>query len=661
MGTQNPGQHEPGAVRRKLSRLFREREILLRSEGRVRYFKLRPGVQASFACVFFAVGLWLAGANGYAWWQDRIIQSKETEILEARVAYDRLRGELHEYQNRVAVLANGILEQQDSGERSDSLDLEALTQVAEGIESAFERINRDLDLTEADRLRIIQSRDSLHQRIAELEDSLESSHHRIAGLESEVETRDDSLAVERAAIASLRSSRDDWRGRAETLSGDLNSARERIESLDAELGETYAALSEERERVETLSEVRDRLDRQVATLQTGLDAAQVRGERLAGDLQYLAQSVATLESERMAIDGERAALDADLNVLEAELSLHQAATDETRKRLEAVVGSLSELTAPENDISDVENMNALQALEIQIAELSSELVFARGSAADMEGAIGDVVVELSRVVGTDPTSLAEADAPAERVNMTRDLLGTVRQVQDDQLDLIQRLIGQTEQEIARHEALILMTDMDVDHLLTLSGFETGVGGPLELVVASGPRDHHLGAAPVPDTGQLAEEVDILESRLQRMEALSDLMTCMPLVSPIDNFQLTSEYGPRRDPINGQNAFHHGIDIGGWSGIPVHATAGGVVTRAERNGGYGYMVVVDHGCGISTVYAHLRRIEVSVGDEISHRDVVGTLGSTGRSTGPHVHYEVRIDGDQVDPLPFIEAGRHVHKI
>ena len=78
-------------------------------------------------------------------------------------------------------------------------------------------------------------------------------------------------------------------------------------------------------------------------------------------------------------------------------------------------------------------------------------------------------------------------------------------------------------------------------------------------------------------------------------------------------------------------------------------------------GYGYMVEVDHGCGIKTVYAHLRRIKVKVGEVLEHRTVIGTLGSTGRSTGPHVHYEIRVDGAAMDPVGFIEAGRHVHKI
>ena len=80
-----------------------------------------------------------------------------------------------------------------------------------------------------------------------------------------------------------------------------------------------------------------------------------------------------------------------------------------------------------------------------------------------------------------------------------------------------------------------------------------------------------------------------------------------------------------------------------------------------NAGYGYMVEVDHGCGIKTVYAHLRRIKVKVGEVLEHRTVIGTLGSTGRSTGPHVHYEIRVDGAAMDPVGFIEAGRHVHKI
>ena len=101
-------------------------------------------------------------------------------------------------------------------------------------------------------------------------------------------------------------------------------------------------------------------------------------------------------------------------------------------------------------------------------------------------------------------------------------------------------------------------------------------------------------------------------------------------------------------------------MGAWPGTRVRATAPGVVTFAGRKGGYGRFVVVDHGCGIETAYGHLKKIYVKKGDNLEHRDALGEVGSTGRSTGPHVHYEVRIKGKPVDPYQFIQAGRYVFK-
>jgi murein DD-endopeptidase MepM/ murein hydrolase activator NlpD len=206
--------------------------------------------------------------------------------------------------------------------------------------------------------------------------------------------------------------------------------------------------------------------------------------------------------------------------------------------------------------------------------------------------------------------------------------------------------------------VLKLAGLDVDALLKISGYTPGIGGPF--VALS--QDHHPSSEfPQEGAAAVSSGVTVLESKLSRMAALNDLMRCVPLISPVDNYQLTSPFGKRKDPITGQPAFHKGIDIGGWAGIKVHATAAGTVTYAGRKGGYGYMVKVDHGCGIQTLYAHLKRIKVNKGQEIDHRTVIGTLGSSGRSTGPHVHYEVIVDGKVYNPAAFIEAGRHVHKI
>jgi murein DD-endopeptidase MepM/ murein hydrolase activator NlpD len=126
----------------------------------------------------------------------------------------------------------------------------------------------------------------------------------------------------------------------------------------------------------------------------------------------------------------------------------------------------------------------------------------------------------------------------------------------------------------------------------------------------------------------------------------------PVPGEIDT---TSNFGMRIDPFLNSPAMHTGLDFRGSTGEPIRATAAGKVTQAGWNGGYGKLVEVDHGNGFATRYGHLSDIEVTVGQTIRIGQVVGRLGSTGRSTGPHLHYETRIDGDAVDPQKFLRAG------
>lgn len=116
--------------------------------------------------------------------------------------------------------------------------------------------------------------------------------------------------------------------------------------------------------------------------------------------------------------------------------------------------------------------------------------------------------------------------------------------------------------------------------------------------------------------------------------------------------LSSAFGPRIDPFEGTHRHHHGIDIAAPRGTPVHAARGGRVIRAEAHAGYGKLVVVDHGRGVETRYAHFERIDVAVGDWVEAGSQVGTVGDSGRATGPHLHFEVRHHGKPIDP---IEAG------
>ena len=140
------------------------------------------------------------------------------------------------------------------------------------------------------------------------------------------------------------------------------------------------------------------------------------------------------------------------------------------------------------------------------------------------------------------------------------------------------------------------------------------------------------------------------------EQLSRTLVSVPVRLPVSgDIDISSGFGVRMDPFLHLAAMHTGIDFRGNAGDPVHATAAGTVTTAGWSGGYGKMVEIDHGNGLSTRYGHLSQIEVNVGDKVRLGQTVGRLGSTGRSTGPHVHYETRIDGEAVDPQKFLNAG------
>ncbi|EJT05403.1 peptidoglycan DD-metalloendopeptidase family protein [Rhizobium sp. CCGE 510] len=147
----------------------------------------------------------------------------------------------------------------------------------------------------------------------------------------------------------------------------------------------------------------------------------------------------------------------------------------------------------------------------------------------------------------------------------------------------------------------------------------------------------------------------LDGALTRLEAVRSTAESLPFRNPAIGKDVTSPFGNRRDPFLGRLALHSGIDFRFSPGEKIHPSAPGKVISAGWTGGYGNMVEVDHGNGISTRYGHMSQVLVKVGDTVGRNDVIGLAGSTGRSTGTHLHYEVRQDGHAVDPVYFMNAG------
>jgi murein DD-endopeptidase MepM/ murein hydrolase activator NlpD len=127
---------------------------------------------------------------------------------------------------------------------------------------------------------------------------------------------------------------------------------------------------------------------------------------------------------------------------------------------------------------------------------------------------------------------------------------------------------------------------------------------------------------------------------------------IPSLMPVDGARMSSGYGMRNHPVLRKRRKHNGIDLAAPTGTPVYATADGVVTRADWFSSYGLYISIDHGADLETRYAHLSKLAVADGERIEKGDVIGYVGSTGRSTGPHLHYEVRIDGVAVNPIPYM---------
>ena len=140
--------------------------------------------------------------------------------------------------------------------------------------------------------------------------------------------------------------------------------------------------------------------------------------------------------------------------------------------------------------------------------------------------------------------------------------------------------------------------------------------------------------------------------LEKFKDNEDLICHTPSICPLNNPRSTSRFGYRKDPFTRQIRFHHGLDFGAPRGTPIRATADGVVVLAKRMALMGKVVVIDHGYGYETVYGHMQSFRVSKGSSVKRGDIIGTVGNTGRSTAPHLHYEVRTNKKQVDPLDYM---------
>ncbi len=231
---------------------------------------------------------------------------------------------------------------------------------------------------------------------------------------------------------------------------------------------------------------------------------------------------------------------------------------------------------------------------------------------------------------------------------------------DQYRDLV-ALEESTDAGIAQREKALMHLEIDIDPMIEKQrvqivqsqfGDVAAQGGPFISATAADLAGEDM------DRYMFVRRTHRVQDKLQTLAALSDTLSLLPVTRPVDAYRITSGFGPRPDPFSGRLGMHFGLDIAGLKGTPVVATADGVITKSGFGSGYGNMVKIDHGNGFETIFGHLNSRKVKRGQKVERGDVIGTLGNTGRSTAPHLHYEIKHDGKAVSPMKFFEAGRYV---
>jgi murein DD-endopeptidase MepM/ murein hydrolase activator NlpD len=333
----------------------------------------------------------------------------------------------------------------------------------------------------------------------------------------------------------------------------------------------------------------------------------------------LAASFARQARQRVAYEDRIAALRADIDRLSGRQLLNQ---EEFEERLEDVTSRQAVLDERQKSLADL-----------------GEAAKSAGLAIPDGGASGDNPEADDELTTGSIDTTADSD-PA----LTLDIVETsLNDLAENQVSFIEAIAAKAAERSERIAAVLEEVGRDVPRG---SGNEDAMGGPFEPI----PGDA--------DPDAFRDRVELAMIQVERFETLKETASGLPLMTPMSRGNITSRFGVRTDPFRRRPAMHTGIDFRAPSGEAAKATAPGKVLSAGYNRGYGYMVEIDHGGGLTTRFAHLSKIVAKKGQSVGKGDIIGRTGSTGRSTGPHLHYEIRVNGRAIDPMTFIRAGEEL---
>ncbi|MEQ9815607.1 MAG: peptidoglycan DD-metalloendopeptidase family protein [Azospirillaceae bacterium] len=415
---------------------------------------------------------------------------------------------------------------------------------------------------------------------------------------------------------------------------------DRVDELSATVEEMDLAAADLRSRNATLVEERDLLADQ-------RDEALVEIDRRLEELSTIQATMASLEQDRNeAVD--------DAQRLRLSVSQLNAQLVDSEDRVGALADNVRELSgAVEAAYASVAALEAERdGLTVELASLSRRFDIEREHGTTLATLLRDAVVASVDAATQRDQALDRLGLLTGSIGRLENELASLRSYQEQ---VFARLRDSTENHLRGLESSLAVTGLDIEALLdeatsTASSFE-GAGGPLIPLI-----DEAIAGRP--GWIDAVETINLTD----RAGLLWRLAGEMPIGYPVlDDHRLTSNFGPRRDPFTGRSAMHEGIDFAGTYGIPIHNTAPGTVAFAGRRNGYGNVIEIDHGHGLVTRYAHLQEILVEQGETVDYLQRIALMGSTGRSTGAHLHYEILDNGTPQNPMNFILAGQHVLEV
>ncbi|WP_425080465.1 DUF5930 domain-containing protein [Ruegeria arenilitoris] len=355
-----------------------------------------------------------------------------------------------------------------------------------------------------------------------------------------------------------------------------------------------------------------------------------------------------------------------LNILSTERDARAqealAAQDRFNAALEQISAMQSELLASENRRRELET--GIEVIQTTLRATMKQREEARTELASMQVDTDDGDIYMT--AAGDPEQMNFMTDALVRTAQERDQIAADAQdalAQRDDLELEIRLMQERSDEIFRQleEAMIISVE-PLDKMFRQAGMPTdriieevrrgysGMGGPLTPISFS-TRGEDL----TPDEIR----ANVLLQQMDQLNLYRIAAEKAPFASPVhDVVRFTSGFGTRRDPKTGGRRMHNGADFAGAHGTDIFATADGIVTHAGWQSGFGRLVKIKHAFGVETLYAHNTKIRVKVGQRVSRGDHIADMGSTGRSTGTHLHYEVRVDGVPRNPMTYIKAARNV---